>query len=203
MKTQKKLIAGYLILIMLMITGTALAQDDYQLKKSKSSIEVSGTSNLHDWEMNVNDFRGSLSLEKQEDDINILRLFFRAKTESIESDKNLMNKKAKEALKAEEHSNITFRFSRIKNINKSANDISGTIEGSLTIAGKTNTINLSFSGEFSNNQLHVEDTYILNMKDYNVEPPKAMMGSIKTDEKVKVDFDVVFSDKDKGISIKN
>ncbi|MGM0612969.1 MAG: YceI family protein [Bacteroidota bacterium] len=196
MKTQKKLITGYLILVMLLIAGSVLAQQTYQLNTDNSSMEVSGTSSVHDWAMDVNNFDGTVTLKTQKSDIKISSLFFEAKTKSILGDKKLMNKKTHEALKADDHSSITFRFANIKNLNTSGNDISGTIEGYLTIAGKTRKIELAFSGKQSDNQLKVKDTYTLNMRDYNVEPPTAMLGSIKTDDKVLVKFDVVFKGKD-------
>ena len=196
MKTQKKLITGYLILVLLLVAGSVLAQKTYQLNTDNSSMEVSGTSNVHDWAMDVNKFKGILSFNNQGSDVSISSLFFEAKAKSILSDKNLMNKKAHEALKTDEYSKITFRFANVKNLNASGNDITGTIEGYLTIAGKTNKIELAFSGKLSDSQLRVKDTYTLNMSDYNVEPPTAMLGSIKTDEKVLVKFDMVFTGKD-------
>ena len=193
MKTQKKLITGYLILVLILIAGSVLAQETYILNKSNSSMKVSGTSNVHDWAMDVNNFQGYLFVNHAEDNYEISRVYFKAKAKSILSDKKLMNKKAHEALKVDEHSSITFRLSEVKNLKTTEDKVSGTIQGDLVIAGKTNQIELTFSGKLKDNQIHIQDTYTLNMSDYNVEPPTAMLGSVKTDDKVLVNFDMIFS----------
>lgn len=196
MKTQKKLITGYLILVLILIAGSILAQETYQLKTNNSSMKVSGTSNAHDWEMDVNKFQGYLSVNKNEDNYKISRVYFKAKAKSILGEKKLMNKKAHEALKVDEHSSITFRLTEVKNLKTTGDKISGTIAGNLLIAGKTNKIELTFSGKAADNQIHIKDTHTLNMADYNVEPPTAMLSSIKTDEKVLVNFNIIFTRKD-------
>lgn len=188
-----------LIFTTLLITTLVVkvsGQGNYKLLKSASNMKVSGTSTVHDWEMDVNSFNSSVSIKEDNNKLTITTLFFLAKANSIKGDKSLMNKKTKEALKADRHSRITFRFTDIAKLNTSSGNFTGTIEGNLTIAGVTRKVNVDFSGKRSGNKLYVNDTHIVNMSDFDIDPPTAMLGSIKTDEKVKISFDLTFETND-------
>lgn len=195
-KTNQILQVLFTLLITTALVNSASGQGNYKLVQSSSNMKVIGTSTVHDWEMDVTNFNGSVSINKDGNKLTISTLFFLAKANSIESDKSLMNKKTKEALKTDDHSRITFRFKEVKKLNTNSDNFSGTIIGDLTIAGVTRKVNIDFSGKRSGNKLYVNDTHTVDMTDYNIDPPTAMLGSIKTDKEVKISYNLTFKTND-------
>lgn len=182
------------MLVVLMLLATmAFSQDKYMLEKSESNMSVSGTSTVHDWEMDVKNFDGIVSLETEDGEKSIKSVYFVAKANSLKSDKRIMNDKTYDALKAEDHPKITFRFAEVKSLKTEGNNFSGVVSGYLSIAGKTRKVSIAFSGNQYNDKIVVTGSKTIDMPDYEMDPPTAMLGSIKTGEKVKVSFNLTFN----------
>jgi polyisoprenoid-binding protein YceI len=107
---------------------------------------------------------------------------------SIESGKNLMNSKTYEALKAKDHPNITFQFKEMLALSETEIKVLG----SLSIAGVTKEIELLANYILNDQEITISGLYPLNMRDFGIDPPTAMMGSIKTGELVDLSYDITF-----------
>lgn len=170
--------------LFLLISLQASAQQGYTVKDFK--ISVAGTSSLHDWESAVTkaDAKSRLELDGQQlKAINSLKVIIPAK--GIVSTKGrIMDGKTYEALKADAHPNITFTLTtaKLSGLNVSA-------KGKLALAGVTKDINLKATGQ-TNSAGHItfKGSYSLLMTDYGMSPPTALMGSIKTGDKVTVNY---------------
>ncbi|MFO8235508.1 MAG: YceI family protein [Bacteroidales bacterium] len=171
------------------------AQNQKQMSLDDYTLQIEGTSNLHDWEMDVTEISGYTrtmfnsptlaGIEDAEITVNV---------KGIKSDKNLMDKKTYNALKADDYSEITYEVQGVDDLKTSGSQFSGTAFGDLTIAGETKHVLIPFEGKVNNGGegLTVTGEYALDMTEYNVEPPKAMMGSIKTGEEVKLKYEFKF-----------
>jgi polyisoprenoid-binding protein YceI len=185
-----------IIVILSLITGWffggVLIAQEYVIDKSLSSINMSGTSTLHDWHMRAATFKTSFDVKTNGNDITVSDVNVRVKTGDITSSKNIMNNKAADALEAEDHPWIVFDMLDVKGMDVEKSNLSGTISGNLTIAGVTRQVDLPFSGlrTSDNRVLSVEGTINLNMTDYDIEPPVALLGRVETDEMVKLDYKV-------------
>jgi hypothetical protein len=63
--------------------------------------------------------------------------------------------------------------------------------GDLTIAGATRTVRLRLQGRrLENGQMHARGTLPIQMTDFNVEPPTAMLGLIRVRDEITVHFDI-------------
>ena len=110
--------------------------------------------------------------------------------ESMESGKGKMNRKMYDALKKDDYPNITFDLQAAEPIAGRSSELNVT--GNLMIAGTTKTV--SFPVTFS--QVNVDSylfkgSYGLNMKDYEVDPPSAILGTIRTGEEVEILFNLI------------
>lgn len=178
----------------------AAAQSNYKLV-SESTIEIEGTSTIHDWEaeaetinMNANFVDSVLqaSLPASGDFIKTLSLTIPVK--SIESGKGGMNSKIYGALKEKKHPNITYSFSsaELASTDEQADSFTLNTTGKLTIAGVTRTVNFPVEGKIiDGDSIRFDGSYKLNMTDYDVDPPSAVFGTIKSGEEVTITFNIV------------
>lgn len=184
------------MMTVLVITGSALqAQNEKSLKLSDYNLRIEGTSSLHDWKMEANKIEGyTQTLFNSPTVAGIEYAEIAVEVKSIKSDKSLMNKKTYNALKADNNSEITFKMQDVSDLESSGDQFSGKALGDLTIAGKSKRVLIPFKGKVNNNGsgITVFGEYSLDMTEYNVEPPKAMMGSIKTGEEVTVEYEFTF-----------
>jgi len=160
----------------LMLVGMVVYAQPLTLDKANSQLSILGTSSVHDWASIVEKFDASATLKDNE----LANVKFEAQVKSIKSGKSGMDKNTYTALDADHHSKISFAASSLK--------IEGdklTGNGSLTIKGKTNQIPVSLS-------IQQKGVYIisgeidLKMTDYGVEPPTALLGTIKTGDTITI-----------------
>jgi polyisoprenoid-binding protein YceI len=68
------------------------------------------------------------------------------------------------------------------------------VTGNLNIAGHVEEVSFPVKGtKVGENSYRFEGSYGLNMKDYDVDPPSAVFGTIKAGEEVDINFNVLFS----------
>lgn len=178
------------VLAMLFVAASlaTTAQVQYKLDAKNSSILVKGTSTIHDWEMNVKAPTSSFTLKEDQSLEQLTSGSLTVDVVSIESDKNIMNKKAWEALKEKKFPQIKAKLLQVKQDGNS-----GTVKLELTIAGKTKEMADDFQVTTSNGKIEIEGVLNLKMTDFGVEPPTAMMGTIKTGDEIKVAYKLVYN----------
>ena len=100
-----------------------------------------------------------------------------------------MDKNAYAALKTDKNKQITFQL-------KSGKIDGKTIQclGTLTIAGTTKQIDVDATYTIlPDGSIQCKGSKKLAMRDYNVEPPSFMFGSVTTGNEITVSFDVVLA----------
>lgn len=191
MKTLKIVLGS---LLMLCVTTQISVAQTYQLNNSSSTLEVEGTSNIHDWELTAEDQQGKLIAELDDGQlVEISKLDFIVKAESLESGKSGMNKNTNKALNTDKYSQIVYKLTKVINIDCTTQDKCkvNTI-GDLTIAGTTKPINITFDAQVTESQILLTGNKTLNMTEYGIEPPNALFGTITTGEKVNIKFQSYF-----------
>ena len=142
-----------------------------------------------DWESQATEVRGTGAFIIEEGKItgvNNVQITVPAK--SINSGKNGMDKKTHEALKASKAPNISFQLTEIKSVNNGAI----TAAGNLTIAGVTKPVTLSASYKLSGNEVTLTGSYKMNMSTFDIDPPTAMLGAIKTGDEITINYEIHF-----------
>ena len=195
MKTskQQKSVFGTL-LVFLFISQFSFAQT-FTVDDSASKLIVEGTSNIHDWEVEAEEFQGELKAEFEDGQlVKIDELNFAVVAESLKSGKGGMDKKTYEALKTDDHQRIVYRLQGVNNIDCTpSEECIVTTNGYLTIAGERKPIELAFNVKNSGGKITFSGNKTINMTDFNVDPPKAMFGTITTGEEVTIDFKIAFN----------
>lgn len=202
---MKKNVFRYLLLSILAVTFSviATAQQVFVLDKEKSELIISGTSNLHDWEMEAETFSGETSLKMNDGSIEeVSSINFTCLVSDITSDKRIMNNKAHDALQEKKHPEIKFQLNSGDAVKLSDGKIELT--GTLTIAGKSKKVNITSSYQpEGNNKLSVSGEVPLKMTDFGIEPPSAMFGAVETDDKITVKYSFEFNKSRDELSAKN
>ena len=177
-----------LCLILMVFSNLSFSQVSYKIDSENSSMSVEGTSTIHDWEMDVEQLHASFELAEAGKIQSLKSGQLKIDVESIKSERSLMNKKTYEALKYQSNPQIKVRLVQLEE----ANGI-GKAKVELTIAGKTQTVSDDFTLKvLSGDILNIQGEIDLKMTDYDVIPPVALMGTIKTGDEIKVVYDLFF-----------
>jgi hypothetical protein len=165
-----------------------MSQTSYVLNPENSKMTILGTSSLHDWEMVVMDINCSAKLTTDGKNISgIQDTRFSAISTSIVSDYKLMDKKTYDALKAEEFSSINFKMIDGEILSVTGDKFNGMVTGYLSIAGQTKEVKVPFSGSLlENGQLKLKGKVDLKMSEFKIDPPTALMGTLKTGDNVSI-----------------
>ncbi len=175
-----------ILFISLLFTGMfyAEAQSNFKLDQKASEILIDGTSNIHDWTIEANEFDGELLVYENQ---NIKSLSLNVPVKHLESGKNSMNKNTYEALKEEEHPKISFVLNKVEKDGETYK-----ASGKLSIAGHTKSVSIPISYNENGNNKSIKADYSINMVDYGVEPPTALFGTIKTGKSVTVKVNLIY-----------
>lgn len=176
--------------IMSLLSFPGIAQQTLSLDKKNSQLTITGTSTLHDWEIAVNQFEGSVTGSFDQGNMAITDSKLTFQVESMESGKSAMDRNVYESMDAKSHPEITFNLSKIEKMNSNSEGYSLTAIGELTISGNTRTVEIPMEGDISNKKLNIKGTKSLKMSSFGIEPPTVMFGTIKTGDKVKIHYTI-------------
>ncbi|MBX2963913.1 MAG: YceI family protein [Cyclobacteriaceae bacterium] len=181
-----------ILLALLFLPYFGNAQVAYKSKTIKMS--VTGSSTLHEWESEVTQVEGSGALTLDGNQLTTIKdVVVKMPVTGIKSTKGkTMDNKTYEAFNSEKNPTIQYKLGAAK--------ISGSGEftvvatGNLSMAGTTKPIELSAKAKvLANGDVQITGSHTLNMKDWNMVPPTAMMGTIKVGEEVTVKFDITLT----------
>ena len=174
----------------------SIAQPCKYHTKDDLSLVVSGTSTLHDWKMKTSkgevNATFTLSTNGQVTAFNFLS--FSTPAESIKSEHTAMDKNAYKALKTDKNPSINYTLTTatITTIDAATYSVKGV--GKLTIAGITKDAELVATCKVNaDKSISVSGTKKISMKDFNIDPPSFMMGTIKTGNDIVLKFDLTIN----------
>ncbi|SFU50511.1 YceI-like domain-containing protein [Pustulibacterium marinum] len=180
-----------LIIVMTFIGMNVNYAQEYKANVSNSKLYVSGTSTLHDWECNVKDFQGKVNAVIENGKLVAIKSFdFSFKVKSLDSGKSAMDKKTFEALKEEKYPTISYKGDKV-----TLNNGKATFYGQMYIAGVSKSFETSVDVNLSNGVLTLKGAEAFKLATFDIEPPTAMFGTIKTGEEVSIHYDLQLTTK--------
>jgi polyisoprenoid-binding protein YceI len=106
-------------------------------------------------------------------------------TEALECGNGTMNEHLRKALKQTEHPNVSF------SLDSYTLDPSGLLKGKLQIAGQEKEVEFPATVTDDGSTIHVAGSKQINMKEWGVKPPSLMLGAMKVNQMVTINFDVI------------
>ncbi len=207
---MKRIVMKLILSFILLLTFTAgeLFSQDTEMAgldiSNASSIEIDGTSTLHDWTVIAEEFTVDFKVPQNwvkgldfwnpED---VEELTVSVPVEFLVSGKGGMDKRMYKALESEDHPQIVFEHTGMEIMDAETEQVTGAkmlkIDGNMTIAGETRPVTLNVLGEIlETNALKFSGQHTVNMTNFDVDPPSAMLGTIKSGEEVTIRFDIIF-----------
>lgn len=188
MKKKTKITFWLTLLVFTLPVLGCIAQVEYKLNWSKSSMTIVGTSSLHDWEMQVKEAKGSIILEEK----NNLNKFnsgsINVVSTSLNSDHSLMDKKAYEALNTKDYPLIR---AKIKNV--AITNLAGKATIDMSIAGVSESVTSDFKLQLPDSgELQIIGELALKLTDFKIAPPVALFGTIKTGDSIVVKYKLTY-----------
>ena len=183
------------------IAATPASDASVPAKLSSGRVSIAGTSNIHDYTASTTNVR-IVRLELADgvrgpnfwDEIvkpGAIDAFEVAiAAGSLSSPREGLDKNMYKALKVTEFPTITFRLIRFD-----GGGDPGVLHatGVLKVAGVEREVALDLKTSRHDSHFIVSGTLALLMTDYGIAPPKAMLGMLKTDPKVTVTFETIFT----------
>ncbi|WP_426486311.1 YceI family protein [Flavobacterium sp. 2] len=186
MKTIKSILLAVVITLSIQVN----AQKRYSL--TKSTFEVSGTSNIHDWVMRSSEGTGSAILTITDSKLtDIKNLSITLPAESIKSSKTSMDDVAYETLDKKTHKNIKYV---LKSADK-VNETTWILIGTFTIAGVSKDFKTQAKVMTNDNDTFVlQGSNRMNFTDFEMTPPSAALGVVRAGKEITVLFNITLTD---------
>lgn len=169
----------------------------FELSKKGSSVSISGTSTLHNWKMVLKNFDCTADFVLENSRLkSVDNAAFNCKVTDLKSESSLMDKKAYSALRSDIYPDIMYNMIESSEADRDNNLLQENFKGLLSIAGTSRNISLpvtiSVSGSGTETGIDVKGEAELKMTDFDISPPVLMLGTLKTGDKVKVSFSLLF-----------
>lgn len=178
-----------LLTLVLFLTGAPNKLVTYKTDNAHSTMTISGTSTLHDWEMKAKNLEGTMEVDRYPDSIHIKSLNLDVPVNSLKSGKPGMDKNAYDALKEDDHPVIHYDLIKVKNQRKiGGKTIQLTTVGDLTVAGKTRRLSIPIKAQLQADGIAFSGSVSFKMSSFQVEPPSFMFGSVTTGDEITIKF---------------
>ncbi len=185
----------FLILALFFSISSSVLAQSFKIDNEVSTLAVFGTSTLHDWKLDAEQIIGNAEFDISGKDLKAIKsLSIEVPVEPMKSGLDALDNHMKNAMTANNSTVVTFIIKEVTRL--APNTIGGytvQADGNITIIKNSKPVALQATIEIKDNgSIRIFGETHISMTNYEVEPPQAEMGTIKTEDQVKVVFDVVF-----------
>lgn len=184
-----------LTFILVLCNFNTLVAQESKVVLAESKLKVLGTSNVHDWEIEAKAMSGKSTMTIDAGDLKAIKsLDFAVEVEQLKSGKSGMDENTFKALKSKTYKTINFKLVSVVKITETATgNFTVETQGDLTIAGVTKRINQAFTVKIVGKKAIFSGKTKIDMTVFEIKPPTALMGTIKTGKDVTIDFKVTYN----------
>lgn len=195
-----KVIVSTLLAFTFLLTTVSAQSVTYTLSEI-TEFKIVGDSNVRAWDGDITDANATLILSEIEElSIDNLTpnvfssLEIEIAVKGIESDPDRLTTNLHNYLKSDEHPNITFKLNEITNIETSGNEATITADGVINAAGKDHNISMIVVATIhSDGTIQFTGKQDLLMTSFDIDPPTAVLGTVRARDEIEILFDVTFA----------
>lgn len=156
---------------------------------SSSKVWFDGTSNVKSFSCSANKISTDVVSDEDSSPAKLVRsASLTISVASLDCKNGTMNDHMRDAMKANKYPTIVWKLSSY-----TVNGTAVVMNGTLTIAGKENPIELNGIGTHENGVIRLKGSKMLKMTDFGVKPPSLMFGTMKVANPVTVSYDLVLN----------
>lgn len=187
MMTNTKWISVIIVIFLISIQWSVQAQVKYTLAPSPE-LKVEGGSSLHDWHMTSNTAKGEGQFMMEGNQFKSIKsLQVHMEAESLKSGTKGLDSNAYKALDTKKNKEVRFT---LKELTGSASSYQA--KGDFTIAGVTKPASFPVKVSQNGNKVTFEGSYKTKLTDYSIDPPTALLGTVKTKDEITINFKTTF-----------
>lgn len=163
------------------------SQTKYQLA-GEPLLKVEGGSTLHDWHMETKSAKGEGVFVIESGQFKSAQsLMVQFQAETLKSGTRGLDNNAYKALNTDKNKEIRFVLKEL-----TGGGASYSARGDLTIAGVTKSVSFPVKLSASGNKFTFEGSLDTKLTAFSITPPTALMGTVKTDDEVRLSFKTTF-----------
>lgn len=187
-----------ILLQMVVTSGVAGDRQVYEIRPA-SQIILNGSSNVNSFTFSSATIVGQGHIDTSAQTMDAgdqirqaVDAFFKVEVNTFDSGNSRMNRDMYDALKAEEHPYIEFELLSLQFERYiSPSEALFSAHGALRVAGVEKSISLQVTVVQLESELyHLQGCKEIQMTDYNVEPPKALLGLVQARDQLTVEFNI-------------
>jgi polyisoprenoid-binding protein YceI len=183
--------------------GIAAAQAPVRLVvQQDSKLWIDGGSNLHSWTCKAATVDGTIDADPAIGKAGspmlpklLQRVQVKIAVASLKCGEKKMDANLYKALKADDQPTISYILGSFESVPGAAADsfMLKTV-GKLTIAGVERSVTMDVSAiRLANGSIRAQGSLPIQMTEFGIKPPTALLGTLRTKDKVTVNFDLVVS----------
>lgn len=158
-----------------------------------SQMTIYGSSNVRDWDMDVQTIDGQVVVESADDGTpSVDRIQLEVPVEDMTSNRGSQTDKAHKALKKDSYPKIFFRSDDIEVTGSDGETFEVLARGELIIAGARRDVEVRAEGtQREDGMYRFEGEHEIRLSDFDIDRPTAMMGALRVSDEVTIAFDAV------------
>ena len=187
---------AFVFLVMGIATARIGSSQAAALVAPESEIWIEGKSNVSTFACQARSMSGygrvaaERAIETESSDAEAL---LAVTVRSFDCGNSRMNSDLFEALKADIHPTIHFKMERANVVGyRPSGSVELDVAGIITVAGVARSVQTRVVGDrLANGQFRAAGAILVSMRDFNIEPPTALLGLVRTRNDITVRFDLV------------
>jgi len=196
---MKKSLTSLALTALLTVAGSLHAQSVRLAVSPESKLWIEGGSNLHDWSCKASSIEAAIEVDESfvktttVASTSLKKVQVKVPVRNLKCGNGKMDSNLYKALKADDAPEISYILATFDVVPGAEKD-SFTVKavGALTVAGTEKTVNMDVTAaRLPDGGVRAEGALALLMTDFGVKPPTALLGTLRTDNKITVKFSLL------------
>jgi polyisoprenoid-binding protein YceI len=184
---------------LLTVAGSLHAQSVRLAVDPESKLWIEGGSNLHDWSCKASSIEAAIEVDESfvktttVASTSLKKVQVKVPVRNLKCGNGKMDNNLYKALKADDAPEISYILATFDVVPGAEKD-SFTVKavGALTVAGTEKTVNIDVTAaRLADGGVRAEGALPLLMTDFGVKPPTALLGTLRTDNRITVKFSLL------------